>query len=116
MKKESKALNLAKCLIINEGWVSMPLDVAESIAMEAVNKGYIDAWQHLELDKEVFGNCITDKDGGNAGEVPVIDACEFLRKFASFSGTDEWGNHKSKITRCGAIDVLVDDIDEQSNE
>lgn len=91
MKKIAKDFKLSESLIINEGWVSMPLNVAKNIAMESFNNGYINMWQHHELDKEVFENCITDEDGGNAGKVPVIDACEFLKKLAIFSNSEQWG-------------------------
>lgn len=115
MDKVKPVLTLAECLFIANGWVSMPLEVAEMIAREAVNKGYIDSWQYFELDKEVLGNSITDKEGGNAGIVPVVDGFEFLKKLGDFSKAENWGKNTSKVTRIGDIEILLSNEEEEND-
>lgn len=104
---KNKVLTLADCLFIKNGWVSMPLAIAENIADEAVKKGYIHVWQRLELDKEVLGNWVDDTCGGNAGKIPVIDAFDFLEKLAKFSKEKTWGKCESKIIKSTDDDIKI---------
>lgn len=102
---KNKVLTLGDCLFIKNGWVSMPLEIAEHIADEAVNKGYIHVWQHLELNKEVFGNWVDDTCGGNAGQIQVIDAFDFLERMAKFSKEKTWGKCENQVVKSKNGDI-----------
>ncbi|QDK70163.1 hypothetical protein FLP15_01940 [Lactococcus protaetiae] len=95
--------------------MSIPLEIATMISKEAVNKGFINAQQYFELEKEVLGNWVTDEDGGNAGIVPVIDSFAFLKKLGDFSKSKTWGKNTSKLTRIGDVEILVSHEGEEND-